>query len=116
MTTPAEPLTTRYDAHNDVLRVLTTAEPEPAIAVPGNGVTMLVSEDRERVVGLVFERYRPVVLERVPEALQNAPEEALLEYSMAVLEHVLPPLLASCAPAAQQQIAEWLESAPDGAR
>lgn len=110
MASPHEALRIDYDQHNDVLRVLTTPEPVPSIAVPGTGVTILVSEKQDQIVGMVFEHYLPMIRRSLPENLQKIPEDALVQVSMGVIENCVPPMLSSCAPAVKDQIAQWLEA------
>jgi hypothetical protein len=64
----AETLRLDYDRENDVLRAL-FGDTANAIAIPRGDVTILVSEDLTRIVGVVFEDYAGM-LKRTQEGLK----------------------------------------------
>jgi len=107
MAEAADALRIVYDDYNDVLRVFTTAEAVESIAVPGGDVTVLVSETLDRCVGLVFERYLPLIKRGL--LSDEVPDEAAIKLSMTMLESIIPPLLRGCAPIAKDRVANWLE-------
>lgn len=104
----AEAVRILYDASTDVLRVFTTPEPVESIAVPGPSVTVLVSENLDRVVGIVFEHFASTMSANLSPASRDDPERLFRE-ARGTIENLIPPLLESLAPQAKDRVAEWRE-------
>jgi hypothetical protein len=105
-----EALSVNYDSTNDVLYVMTSNEECDPIAVPGpENTTILITEDLDRVVGIVIEHFLPTLRAQLPESLRKQDDELLVRVSMGMVQTLLIPVLRHYGPPAKDQVARWLE-------
>jgi hypothetical protein len=97
-----------YDAENDVLWALAEKPDTETIAIPGGPITVLVSGNLDRVVGLVFEHYASMLQKSRPD-LKALPGPVVFESSKDLLEPVVDSMIRSFGPIAKDRVARWLE-------
>lgn len=103
-----DPVILDYDAENDVLRAFVEKPSADALAVPRGGVTVIVTEDLDRPIGIVVEPF----LARHPAAENLRDATARAAYFQGERHHlsvVMSLLIQSVAPLAKDDAARWME-------